>query len=59
MLQSGNDCAVAIAYELAGGVENFADMMNNRAKELGANNTNFVTPNGLHDEMYQVVGEKE
>ena len=52
MLQSGNDCAVAIAYELAGGVENFADMMNNRAKELGANNTNFVTPNGLHDDNH-------
>lgn len=52
MLQSGNDCAVAIAYELAGSVPDFAAMMNKRAKELGAVNTNFVTPNGLHDDNH-------
>lgn len=47
MMASGNDAAVAIAEHLAGSVENFAILMNRRAKEIGANHTNFVTPNGL------------
>ncbi len=50
MLESANDCAVAIAKEVAGSVEDFAIMMNERAKELGATNTNFINPNGLHIE---------
>lgn len=49
MLRSGNDCAVAIAEELSGSVENFSKLMNNKAKELNLNNTNFVTPHGLDD----------
>jgi len=49
MLSSGNDAAVAIAVTLGGSVPGFARMMNQRARELGALNTNFVTPNGLHD----------
>ena len=48
MLESAIDAAVALAKEIAGSVENFAVMMNERAKELGAKNTNFVNPNGLH-----------
>ena len=52
MLQSGNDCAVAIAHEIAGNTENFATLMNKKARKLGAFNTNFVTPNGLHDENH-------
>ena len=47
MLASGNDAAVAIAIHIAGSVENFADMMNQKAAEIGAFNTHFVTPNGL------------
>ncbi|MGN0382845.1 MAG: D-alanyl-D-alanine carboxypeptidase family protein [Eubacterium sp.] len=47
MLESDNDAAVAIAENVAGSVEKFADMMNAKAKQLGAYNTNFVTPNGL------------
>ncbi len=47
MLSSGNDAAVAIAEHIGGNVENFVALMNQRAKELGANNTNFVNPNGL------------
>lgn len=52
MLSSGNDAAVAIAVHIGGGTQAFADIMNKRAAELGAYNTNFVTPNGLHDEQH-------
>ena len=47
MLRSGNDCAVAIAEHIGGSVEGFAQIMNNKAKELNLKNTNFVTPHGL------------
>ncbi len=50
---SGNDACVAMAEHLSGTVENFVAVMNNRAKELGMTNTNFVTCNGLDaDEHY-------
>lgn len=52
MLESANDAAVAIAEHISGSVEEFAKLMNKRAKELGAENTNFVNPNGLHDDMH-------
>jgi|GEM_PF-113136 len=47
MLESHNDTAVAIAEHVAGSVEAFARQMNERAAELGCQNTHFVTPNGL------------
>lgn len=47
MLESHNDTAVAIAEHIGGSVEGFAAMMNEKAQELGANQTHFVTPNGL------------
>nr|WP_315024671.1 D-alanyl-D-alanine carboxypeptidase family protein [uncultured Aminipila sp.] len=47
-LESANDAAVALGIEMAGNVDNFAVMMNEKAKELGAKNTNFRNPNGLH-----------
>lgn len=51
MLRSGNDAAYAIAEHIGGGnVENFIDMMNRKAKEIGANNTHFMNPHGLHHE---------
>ena len=52
MLESANDAAVAIAEHISGSVEEFAKLMNKRAKELGALNTNFVNPNGLHDDNH-------
>jgi serine-type D-Ala-D-Ala carboxypeptidase (penicillin-binding protein 5/6) len=52
MLRSGNDAAVVMAEYIAGTVPKFADLMNARAKELGATNTHFVTPNGLHDPQH-------
>lgn len=47
MLESHNDSAVAIAEHIAGSVEEFAVLMNRKAKEIGCQNTHFVTPNGL------------
>lgn len=49
MLRSGNDACVAAAEHLYGSVPKFIDRMNQRAKELGMNDTHFVTVNGLHD----------
>ena len=47
MLESHNDSAVMIAEHLAGSVQAFADMMNQKARDLGCFDTCFVTPNGL------------
>lgn len=47
MLESHNDSAVAIAECVAGSIEAFADRMNQKAKEIGCENTCFITPNGL------------
>lgn len=47
MLESHNDTAYAIAEAVGGSVEEFAKMMNDKAKEIGALNTYFITPNGL------------
>lgn len=52
MLRSGNDAATAIAMEVGGSVEAFAELMNRRALELGAINTHFVNPTGLYDENH-------
>ena len=52
MLQSGNDCAFALAVTTAGSVEKFAALMNETARKCGANDTNFVTPHGLHDDNH-------
>ncbi len=50
MLPSGNDAALAIAVHIAGSEEKFATMMNEKAVEIGAINTNFVNSHGYHDE---------
>lgn len=47
MLESHNDSAVAIAEHIGGSVEGFADLMNQKARDLGCNDTFFITPNGL------------
>ena len=53
MLRSGNDAAVALAEYVGGSIEGFAVLMNKKARELGLENTNFVTPHGLDsDEHY-------
>lgn len=52
MLKSGNDCAIALAEYVGNSVDNFVDMMNKKAKELGLKKTNFVTVNGLDDDNH-------
>lgn len=47
MLESHNDVAVAIAEHIAGSVETFAELMNQKAIEIGCENSFFLTPNGL------------
>lgn len=47
MVQSANDAAQALAEQIAGSSESFADMMNARAQELGLTHTQFYDPHGL------------
>ena len=47
MLRSGNDAAVALAIYCGGTVEGFAELMNDKARNLGLKNTHFVNPHGL------------
>lgn len=47
MLESHNDSAVVIAEAVGGSVENFAAMMNQKARDIGCFDTYFITPNGL------------
>ena len=53
MLQSANEASLMIGDYLGdGSLTQFAEMMNDKAKELGCTGTNFVNPNGLHDENH-------
>ncbi|WP_366921728.1 D-alanyl-D-alanine carboxypeptidase [Metallumcola ferriviriculae] len=52
MIKSGNDAAVALAEHVAGNVELFSLLMNQKARLLGASHSNFVNPNGLPDERH-------
>lgn len=58
LLVSGNDAAVALAIHVGGSVEGFAEMMNNKAKELGLTNTHFVTPHGLDEDEHYTTAEE-
>ena len=56
---SGNDAAYGAAVAIGGSEEEFAKLMNARAKELGMENTNFVTASGLDaDEHYSTALDK-
>ena len=52
LIESANDAAVALAKKISGSVSDFAVLMNQRAKELGATNTQFSNPNGMPDETH-------
>ena len=52
MLESHNDSAVAIAEAVGGSVEQFADLMNKKAVQLGCTGTHFANAHGLHDENH-------
>jgi D-alanyl-D-alanine carboxypeptidase (penicillin-binding protein 5/6) len=49
LVVSGNDAAVALAESSAGGINNFVELMNLKAKELGLSNSHFRNPHGLND----------
>ena len=52
MLRSGNDCAETLAKHCSGNNEKFALLMNKTAEKIGATNSNFVNPHGLHDDNH-------
>lgn len=58
MLESHNDSAVMIAEHLGTDVDGFARMMNQKARDIGCENTNFITPNGLDGEKTLEDGSK-
>jgi serine-type D-Ala-D-Ala carboxypeptidase (penicillin-binding protein 5/6) len=49
MLRSGNDAAVAIAEHVGGSLDGFVYMMNEKAQQIGMENTHFANPHGLDD----------
>ncbi len=49
LVKSANDASLALARYHSGSIEEFSKAMNERAAELGATNSNFMNPNGLHD----------
>lgn len=55
MLSSANEAATALAEHISGNTEEFAKLMNARAKKAGAKNTHFANPNGLHNENHYVT----
>ncbi len=52
MVKSGNDAASVLAVQNSGSIEEFVEVMNSRAQELGCTDTHFVNPHGLHDEEH-------
>ena len=54
LVESANDAAYALSIAVAGSEERFAEMMNEKAREIGATNTNFVNASGLYDPDHRV-----
>lgn len=52
MLESANDAAAALAIEVGGSIEGFAEMMNEKARDIGCTNTHFANPHGLDNEEH-------
>ncbi|MDO5555964.1 MAG: D-alanyl-D-alanine carboxypeptidase family protein [Clostridia bacterium] len=52
MVGSSNDAAIVLAEHVSGSVEAFAELMNEKAKEIGCTSTHFVNPNGVHNENH-------
>ena len=52
MLRSGNDCAETLAVHCSGSIDKFAALMNETAAKIGATESNFVNPHGLHDDNH-------
>jgi serine-type D-Ala-D-Ala carboxypeptidase (penicillin-binding protein 5/6) len=58
MLESANDVALALAEHIGGSKEGFSEMMNEKARDLGCKNTNFVNPNGLSDDNHYTTARE-
>jgi D-alanyl-D-alanine carboxypeptidase len=58
LLQSANDAAVAIANHISGSVENFANLMNERALRLSLTDTHFTNPHGLDDKDHYTTARE-
>ena len=52
LMESGNDSATAVAEAVSGSVTDFAELMNEEARAMGATHSNFVNANGLHDDNH-------
>ena len=52
LIPSANDAANALAIHISGSISGFADLMNEKAKELGCSNSHFTNPSGIHDENH-------
>lgn len=52
LVYSANEVTNAVGEHIAGSIDGFVDMMNQKARELGCTNSHFVTTNGLHDENH-------
>jgi len=52
MLESANECGNALAEQVSGNIEAFAELMNQKAADLGCTGTHFVNPHGLPDENH-------
>ena len=52
MIPSANDAAYVLAEHVAGSVDAFSTMMNDKARELGCTSSHFVNPNGIHDDAH-------
>jgi len=57
MLKSANEVSNGLAEHIGGSVAGFSNMMNNRARELGATHTNFVNPNGLNNQNHKTTAK--
>ena len=52
MLRSGNDCAETLALYCSNSIKDFAELMNKTANKIGAKESNFTNPHGLHDDNH-------
>ncbi|WP_074350610.1 D-alanyl-D-alanine carboxypeptidase family protein [Proteiniborus sp. DW1] len=52
LIESANDAATVIGKQISGSTEKFTKLMNSKAKEIGAKNSNFVNASGLHDDNH-------
>ena len=57
LIHSANDAANVLAMYISGSIENFSDLMNKKALELGCINTHFTNPSGAHDDNHYTTAK--